>query len=254
MVSVEPIPLLRDNYAWLLRPSAEVSAAVVDPGEAAPVLEALEEKGLRLQAILVTHHHPDHAGGIRELTDRFPAPVYGGRREPISGLTRPVQEGDRVATPSLGLSVWETPGHTAGSVCYLGGGNVFTGDTLFAGGCGRLFEGTAEEMYHSLARLSRLPGETRVFCAHEYTLSNLAFALRVEPTSPDLLARRAAEEEKRAHGAPTVPSTMEWEWRTNPFLRCHVPSVREAAERFEGRTLSSEAEVFAALRRWKDQG
>lgn len=254
MICVEPIPLLRDNYAWLLWPSGAESAAVVDPGEAAPVREALKQRGLRLQAILVTHHHPDHAGGVPELTEQGPVPVYGGRGEPVSGLTRPVRDGERVAVPPLDLAVWETPGHTAGSVCYQGGGLVFTGDTLFAGGCGRLFEGTAEEMYRSLTRLSRLPGETRVFCAHEYTLSNLSFALRVEPASPDLLTRRAAEEEKRARGAPTVPSTMEWERRTNPFLRCHVPTVREAAERFEGRALSSATEVFAALRRWKDQG
>lgn len=248
MDSVEPIPLLGDNYAWLLVSGS--ATAVVDPGEAAPVARAIAARGLRLEAVLVTHHHPDHAGGAAELAAAR-VPVYGAAGVP--GVDRPVGEGDRVPVPGSALRVFATPGHTRSSLCYEGAGFVFTGDTLFAAGCGRLFEGTAEEMQASLARLAALPADTAVCCGHEYTLANLAFAAAVEPGNRSVAERRVEAETRRGRGEPTVPSTVALELDTNPFLRWAVPAVRVAAERASGSRLTSDAEVFGALRAWKDR-
>lgn len=252
---VEPVSVLRDNYAWLLRsdPGAG-TAVVVDPGEAAPVLDALGRKGLSLAAILVTHHHPDHVGGIPTLSAEFRCPVFGPAREAVPDMDHPLREGGLAEAAGMTLRALETPGHTIASTCYLGHGALFCGDTLFTGGCGRLFEGTAEQMFRSLSRLASLPPETAVYCAHEYTLSNLTFALKVEPGNAALLSRRAEAESATQRGVPTVPSTVEIERNTNPFLRCGVPDVRRAAESFAGTALRTETEVFAALRRWKDTG
>jgi len=247
MVTVEPVPVLRDNYAWLWV-SGSVAAAV-DPGEAAPVARALAERGLRLEAVLVTHHHPDHSGGAAELAGGA-VPVYGARGVPA--VDRPVGEGDDVPVPGATLRALATPGHTRSSLCFLGAGRVFTGDTLFGAGCGRLFEGTEAEMHASLTRLGALPPDTMVHCGHEYTLANLAFAAAVEPGNPEVETRRVAAEAKRRLGEPTVPSTIGVELRTNPFLRCEVADVRAAAERAAGRALAAPAEVFGALRAWKD--
>ena len=257
MPSIIPIPAFSDNYIWLIREGG--NAAVVDPGDAAPVREYLVRENLTLTAILNTHHHGDHVAGNRALLAHSPVPVLGPAREPIPGRTRALGDGDAVVVPGIGLelSVLLVPGHTAGHIAYVGENDrvpvAFVGDTLFAGGCGRLFEGTPAQMAASLARLAALPGETRVYCAHEYTLSNLRFALAVEPGNGPLQERVRREEAKRGSGLPTVPSTLADERATNPFLRAGEPAVIAAAEAHAGRRLADAIEVFATLREWKNR-
>ncbi|MFO1315223.1 MAG: hydroxyacylglutathione hydrolase [Burkholderiales bacterium] len=256
MTSIIPIPAFTDNYIWLLRDGG--SAAVVDPGDEDPVLAYLALHGLALTAILTTHHHPDHVGGVAALLERHAVPVFGPGSEKIPGRTHVVGEGSVVQVPGLPVTFTgiDVPGHTAGHIAYFGdvGGtpSLFCGDTLFAGGCGRLFEGTPAQMWASLSALARLPASTRVYCAHEYTLANLEFALAVEPGNAELRARKAAEAAKRARAEPTVPSTIGVERATNPFLRAAVPAVRAAAERHAGRALAADVDAFAELRAWKN--
>ena len=234
------------------------AAVVVDPGDEDPVLAYLDAQGVALTAILITHHHPDHVGGVAALLERFPVPVFGPGTEKIPGRTHVVGDGTVVPVPGLPVTLTgiDVPGHTAGHIAYFGdvGGvpSLFCGDTLFAGGCGRLFEGTPGQMWTSLSRLARLPPATRVYCAHEYTLANLRFALAVEPGNDALRARQAAEAGKRERGEPTVPSTVGIECATNPFLRAAVPAVRAAAEGRAGRALAADVDVFAELRAWKN--
>lgn len=254
VVEISPIQVLGDNYVWILGAADSERVVVVDPGSGPPVVAELKARGQQPAAILLTHHHGDHVGGVASLLDRWPVPVYGPARESIAEVSRPVRGGDRVDFPALGviLDVIDVPGHTIGHVAYVGDGFVLCGDTLFAGGCGKIFEGTAEQMVSSLDALGSLPATTSVFCAHEYTESNLRFAAEVEPDNPALIRRRKQVGELRAAGLPTVPSTVAEELRTNPFLRCDVPAVAEAAERRAGRTLSDRVEVFAVVRAWKD--
>ena len=249
---VEPIPAFNDNYIWLLAHGPE--AAVVDPGDAAPVLQRLQQRGLRLAAILVTHHHGDHVGGVEELARATGARVHGPRGEPIPAREVALAGGDRCEVLGIAFDVLEVPGHTRGHIAYHAPALrwLFCGDTLFAGGCGRLFEGTPEQMTESLARLARLPAETRVYCAHEYTVSNLRFALAVEPDNGALRARQQACIARRERDEPTVPSTIAEERATNPFLRCDVPAVRRVAEARAAAPLATTAEVFAVLRQWKN--
>jgi hydroxyacylglutathione hydrolase len=256
MASIIPVPAFADNYIWLLRQGT--AAVVVDPGDAAPVQAFLAANGLRLTAILATHHHGDHVGGITALLDRFPVPVYGPAGETIPGRTHPMREGARVVLPevSASLRVLDVPGHTAGHIAYVGevAGDpvLFCGDTLFAGGCGRLFEGTATQMWSSLSKLAALPPATRVYCAHEYTVANLRFAAAVEPANGELARRRADADSRRARGEPTVPSTLADELATNPFLRVNERAVASAAEARAGRRLHEAADRFGALREWKN--
>ncbi len=253
MLEIVPISALKDNYIWTLRDAKH--AAVVDPGEAGPVLDYLAREQLTLVAILATHHHPDHVGGIDALLKQRMVPVFGPRKEPIPGMTHPVTEGDSVSIPELGasFSVLDIPGHTRAHVAYYGLDSLFCGDTLFACGCGRLFEGTPEQMYASLQKLLALPDETKVYCGHEYTLANIQFARAVEPHNEALAAREADEQKLRAVGKPTLPSTVGREKATNPFLRCLEPAVIDSANKYLGGRLTDPVRVFAAIRDWKNR-
>ncbi|MBN8449065.1 MAG: hydroxyacylglutathione hydrolase [Candidatus Accumulibacter sp.] len=251
MFNVIRIPAFKDNYIWLLRKGA--SAAVVDPGDARPVLDLLDREGLSLASILVTHHHADHQGGVAELLAHYPAEVFGPAAESITGLSRPLSGGEtvRIAACDVEFQVIAVPGHTLGHIAYYGAGCLFCGDTLFAGGCGRLFEGTAAQMADSLARLAALPDETGVYCGHEYTQANLRFALAVEPGNRRLQSRVNEVARARASGLATVPSTMAIEKASNPFLRCGEPEVAASARR-RAPAAADEVAVFAALREWKN--
>lgn len=254
-LEIVPVAAFRDNYIWTLRAPGGRSAVVVDPGDAAPVLEHLAQEGLELSAILATHHHPDHVGGIAELVAERNVPVYGPRGEPISTMTHPVGGGDAVSLPQLGVTfqVLDIPGHTRAHVAYYGAGALFCGDTLFACGCGRLFEGTAEQMYASLEKLSSLPDDTRVYCGHEYTLANIGFARTVEPGNDALALREQQARRLREAGRPTLPSTLGEEKQTNPFLRCAEPAVIESANKYLGARIADPVRVFSAIRDWKNR-
>lgn len=278
---IEPIPAFEDNYIWALRNGRQV--AVIDPGEAAPVLRFLETTGDSLCAILVTHRHGDHVGGIAELRARHPVPVYGPALEAAEVVTHPLRDGEHLTLPALGIdfAVLHLPGHTLGHVAYyaragqpqagisppVGGsepnlrawgantnrpGMLFCGDVLFGAGCGRVFEGTLEQMHASLARIAALPADTRIYCAHEYTQSCLGFAHAVEPDNPAIAARSARVAALRAAGEPSVPFTLAEELATNPFLRWHAPGVIAAATKRLGHPPASDAEIFAAIRLWRD--
>jgi len=248
------IPAFSDNYIWLLGEEDRPEVAIVDPGDAEPVLEVLDLRRQRLAAILLTHHHADHVGGVAELVARHPAPVFGPAAERIPTVDRPLCDGQTVSLAALDLELQAlaVPGHTAGHLAYLGEGFALVGDTLFAGGCGRVFEGSPEEMHRSLGRLAELPPATRIYCAHEYTVANLRFAREVEPANARLAARLSEAQAVRAEGRPTLPSTLADELATNPFLRCGEAAIIAAAEARAGRRLNATAEVFAVVRGWKD--
>lgn len=254
MLNVLAVPAFQDNYLWLIHDGTH--AAVVDPGDSAPVLAALAAHRLSLVAILLTHHHADHVGGVPELLRHFPVPVFGPRNESIAGITRHVGEGDEVILPELPLrlEVLDVPGHTLDHIAYFSPDRewLFCGDTLFAGGCGRLFEGTPAQMLDSLAKLAALPGSTQVYCAHEYTLSNLRFAQAVEPGNAELAARIPAEQSKRDQGVPTLPSTIALEKATNPFLRHTEHDILSRLADNGFIDTKEPVAAFAALRQWKN--
>lgn len=251
MIEVEAIPILRDNYVWAIHDGHR--AVMVDPGETRPILSWLASRGIALSGILVTHHHADHVGGIPDLLAQCPVPVFGPAR--AAAPSSPVWDGERIELPGLDASVTvlDTPGHTRDHVCFVGAGYLFCGDTLFSCGCGRLFEGTPAQMHASLSRLAALPGDTRVCCAHEYTLANIAFALEVEPDNPALLARHAEALALRKSGSPTLPVSLATELATNPFLRCDREDVRVAASQHMSNPINPGVETFAAVRAWKDE-
>ena len=254
---IVPLTAFSDNYIWLLRRGSQ--AAVVDPGDAAPVLAYLRQQQLSLCAILATHHHADHIGGIAELLAYSDAPVFGPAGEPIASLTHPLQPGEKVELPALGATfeIIGVPGHTRAHIAYYdrqheSDGALFCGDALFACGCGRIFEGTPMLMRHSLARLAALPETTRIYCAHEYTEANIRFALAVDPENPDLLLRAEEVAKLRAKNLPSLPTTLKVELAVNPFLRWSAPAVIAAAQRHSGRPVLQANDVFAAIREWKN--
>jgi hydroxyacylglutathione hydrolase len=256
MIDIRPIPAFDDNYIWCLTRPGHHGVAVVDPGDEDPVIDQLQANHLDLEAILITHKHGDHVGGIRGLKARWPnVIVYGPVGEPIQNLDHRLTGGDLVHLPGLELTfeVLDVPGHTEGHIAYFGEGALFCGDTLFAGGCGRVFSGTFAQLSQSLRHIANLPGSTHVYCAHEYTLANLGFAAWVEPDSRALQSRADRERSRRAIGEPTVPSLLAEELATNPFLRTGEPNVVLAAEAWAGRKLKGVDAVFEALRKWKDQ-
>ena len=255
-LSVLAIPAFNDNYLWLVHDGA--NAAVVDPGDAQPILEALAKHKLSLAAILLTHHHADHIGGVQQLLQHASVPVFGPRNDGISAVTQPLAEGDEVCVPGveLALRVLDVPGHTLGHIAYVAQNPnwLFCGDTLFAGGCGRMFEGTPAQFTDSLGKLAALPDDTLVYCAHEYTLSNLRFAQAVEPGNAALTQRVKAETAKRQRNEPTVPSTIGLEKATNPFLRYREPEIIGTLVRQQGLEADAPAvKAFATLRQWKNQ-
>lgn len=259
MLLIEPIRAFRDNYIWLLQDSHSNRSCVVDPGDATPVIEALSSRNLTLEAILITHHHPDHVGGVAQLVERYAARVYGPESDHFTAVDVVLTDGDRRQVLDHDFEVLTVPGHTLDHIAYYHrtpgqAPALFPGDTLFAGGCGRLFEGTAEQMHHSLSKLAALPEATRIFCAHEYTLANLRFALAVEPGNVALQQRLDEVERLREKDLPTLPSTIATEKATNPFLRTAEPEVAAAAARYRGHDSlpAPAADTFAAIRSWKD--
>lgn len=251
MFDVVRIPALKDNYIWLLRQGT--SAVVVDPGDAVPVLAVLAELGLSLTAILVTHHHQDHQGGVAHLLTHFPAEVFGPGNESITGITCPLRGGESISPglPGLTLQVLHVPGHTLGHLAYYCPGLLFCGDTLFCAGCGRLFEGSPAQMFASLQSLAALPEQTKVYCAHEYSEANLHFATLVEPGNGSVQRRLREVSLLRARGEASVPSTIGCEREINPFLRCSEPDIVLSAQK-RSIQASDPVTVFATLRAWKD--
>jgi hydroxyacylglutathione hydrolase len=252
-LEIFPLPAFEDNYIWCLRRNGVL--AVVDPGDADPVLGHLAQTGDRLCAILITHHHRDHTGGITELTARHPVPVFAPAAEAIAGTTHPVSGGEQIAVPELGIDfdVLDVAGHTRGHVAYYRLGTLLCGDTLFGCGCGRLFEGTAAQLQTALQRIGVLPRLTFVYCAHEYTASGIRFAHAVEPGNAAVDSRGAEVARLRNLNLPTVPFTVADELATNPFLRCTEPEVIAAVRSRLSRAPANELEVFTELRAWRDR-
>lgn len=256
MIDVIALPAFETNYIWLLIDQQRKSTVIVDPGDAEPVLAYLTEHDLQPAAIFLTHHHADHSAGIAELLAKYQnLPVYGSNKSPVSFVSHPLQDSDGVHIKALSISftVLATPGHTHDHLAFYGQKLLFCGDTLFAGGCGRLFEGTAEALYLSLQKLASLPKATKVYCAHEYTLNNLKFALKVDADNLVLKERYKTVQKQRELQQITLPSTVELEAKTNPFLRCLKPAVQSAVNRYYNESLDDPIAIFAGLRAWKDQ-
>jgi hydroxyacylglutathione hydrolase len=254
-MQVHGVEAFDDNYIWVIDEGTE-QTAVVDPGDADPVLEFMQQHDKQVAAILITHKHYDHVGGIAQIKQAWPdCTVFGPANEPINGLDVRLSEGEVVELPGMGFKprVMEVPGHTEGHIAYYGNGSLFCGDTMFACGCGRVFSGTMGQLHHSLSKIAALPDDTLAYCAHEYTLENIGFAKWVEPDNPDLIQRETEVRDARSRGIPTVPSRLVTEKTTNPFLRSDVESVIMAAERHAGHKLGSAEQVFTELRQWKDR-
>jgi hydroxyacylglutathione hydrolase len=249
MFEILPIPAFKDNYIWLL--VRDGRAAVVDPGDPAPVIARLEAQGLSLESILITHHHADHQGGVSALLEHWEAEVFGPENESITGCTQALRGGEVITVLGQAVQVMAVPGHTLGHLAYAVPGALFCGDTLFGAGCGRLFEGSPAQMVESLAKIAALPDETKVYCAHEYTEMNLRFALAVEPENQELLARVKRVAALRDADQPSVPSTLTEEKATNPFLRSAEPVVIAKALEL-GAVNRSPVAVFTAIRQWRN--
>jgi hydroxyacylglutathione hydrolase len=253
MIDITAISALTDNYIWVITNSQTQCALVVDPGDAEPVLAYLKQHQLILSGILITHHHWDHVNGVPQLLQSFPVPVYGSKQNSFSEITHRLDEGDLVRVKDFpGYRIFAIPGHTLDHIAYAADGSVFCGDTLFAGGCGRLFEGTAELLYSSLQKIAALPETTRIYCAHEYTLKNLGFAQMVEPSNQNIELRIDKVRLLREKGLPSIPSQLIEELQTNPFLRCDRPEIIQQVSLHVNRSLAQPVDVFAELRKWKN--
>lgn len=255
MLHAHPIPAFDDNYIWALRGHAQDQVAVVDPGDAEAVFHYLRQTNAQLAAILITHHHWDHTGGVAKLAAHFKVPVYGPADTPFSGITEPLVDGAEIELLDNRLQVRAVPAHTLDHIAYFQPDErpqLFCGDTLFLAGCGRLFEGTPKQMQDAMDYFAALPGETEVYCTHEYSLTNLHFAIKVEPKNRDILAEMERCTEQRQANQPTLPSSIATERKINPYMRTREASVRGAAEQFSGRALHNEIEVLAAVREWKN--
>ena len=251
MTDITAIPALRDNYIWAIHNGRY--AAVVDPGEAAPVLAFINEQGLQLNAILCTHRHADHIGGVAKLREVYNVPVYGRQHPGNPRISHGLREGNQLKLDTLGINfdILEIPGHLDDHLAFVAPGILFCGDVLFGAGCGRNFEGTLAQLHRSLQRLAQLPGDTRVYSAHEYTAANLRFALACEPHNQDILRRIEQVARQRAENLPTLPSTIAVEKATNPFLRCTQPELIRTLQR-QGLSDTDELSVFIALREWRN--
>ncbi len=257
MITIKPLPAIKDNYIWVIQHSEDRDVYIVDPGEAEPVHRFLRENQAGIKKILLTHQHWDHVTGIAELVSLYHCPVYGPKIEKHPTVTHTLSEGDTVALwDDLSATIWETPGHMPDHICWLLHGSmplsVLCADTLFSIGCGRIFRGTPEELFNSLKRLAELPDETRLYPAHEYTLANLNFALTVEPDNQDLILEYQRVTALRQSGTASLPTSVAKEKHLNPFLRCKEEAIWTAVSRYVGRKLTNELEVFTELRRWKD--
>lgn len=254
MLNVKSILAFTDNYIWLI--VSGNSAIVVDPGDSNPVMNFLESNDLILESILITHHHFDHTGGLFDLASKYECPVYGPKGGHIKGLTKEVSEGDKIITLGLSFLVFETPGHTLDHISYFHSDNkesyLFCGDTLFSGGCGRLFEGTPNDMYQSLKKLKSLPDETYIYSAHEYTQNNLRFALSINPSNKDLISYAKKVDNLISQSKITLPSVMELEKKINPFLLLEDEEILKNAEKFINKKISNSVDNLSAIRSMKD--
>ena len=249
-IEVYPIPALADNYIWAIKHIKYNNIIIVDPGESEPVKKFLAENNFTLHGIFLTHHHADHTAGAKDLIQNTNIPIWG---IDIGHANNTPLKNNTVTTNELEFRALDIPGHTLDHIAFYGHGAVFCGDTLFAGGMGRIFEGTAQEMWNSVNKLAQLPADTKMYCAHEYTLANLKFALHVEPCNQKLIARQLKAQQMRNNNIPTVPSTIAEELDTNPFLRAHILEVQDAVSKNLGRPVTDELEVFASLRLLKDR-
>lgn len=249
-MEIVPVPILSDNYLWVIISSDRKEVIAVDPGEYQPLRAFLESKQLTLSAVLITHHHHDHIGGLDELLHHHQVPVYGPSH--LAQVTHKISELEPIVLGNLSFQVLYIPGHTLDHVAYLLADHLFCGDTLFSAGCGRVFEGTFSQMYESLQKISALSDNTKIYCAHEYTLANLKFARTVEPNNSDIAEKIKQTIQLRESNHPTLPSVLHEEKLMNPFLRCHIPEVIHQVEQHSGLELSQAVDVFEQLRRWKD--
>lgn len=267
MLNIFPIPAFSDNYIWCLQGADSSQVALVDPGDRR-IVEVLQQKQLQPVALLITHQHVDHVGAVQALLDSYPGlRVYGPAQELVSAqrfgpempipnlISHPLNEGDTVEIAELNahFEIIALPGHTLDHIGYFGEGALFCGDTLFACGCGRIMGGDARLFSESLNKIADLPEDTQIYCAHEYTLDNIGFAKWVEPDNADLLQRDKLDMARQEKGIPTVPSSLQLELKTNPFLRFRQPQVKQAAEAYIGHALNTDAEIFGAIRAWKDR-
>lgn len=256
MNTITAIPAFKDNYIWALHSLEGQQLIVVDPGDASPVLNYLQANKLSLHAILITHHHSDHSGGITTLKEHFPeVKVFGPSNEFVKGVSFPLKEGDTLSFESFGLTftVLDIPGHTLGHIAYYNDESLFCGDTLFSCGCGRVFEGTPAQMLNSLEKLKQLPAQTLMYCGHEYTIANIAFASVVDPTNSELAKRLAQAKECLQNSQPTLPISLQSEFLTNPFLRVNSKEIIHAVQKYWNLEQTDPVSIFSHLREWKNQ-